>query len=177
MRVVALVQERNLMTDSAHIIFKTVDESALETLVDLRWRFVRELKRLEDPEPPLEFRRATTEYFARHLRAGSYIGILGLIDEKIVCCAGLLLYDLPPLNSSAGRKIGHVLNFYTVPESRRAGAGASLLRFTIDTAVARGIDRLFLNATKMGEPLYRKAGFAEQEEAALTLEVAPRAVT
>jgi GNAT superfamily N-acetyltransferase len=83
----------------------------------------------------------------------------------------MLLYTLPPLPGSLDRRIGHVLNFFTYPPFRRRGFGQRLLEFIKADATGRKIVRLFLNAAPMGEPLYRKAGFVEQHEKALVLEL------
>ena len=43
--------------------------------------------------------------------------------------------------------------------------------FIVEDAKQRGIDRLALNATKQGEPLYRQAGFHEQDQVDLIKEL------
>jgi GNAT superfamily N-acetyltransferase len=85
--------------------------------------------------------------------------------ETIACTGALLVYTLPPLHGQEGRKIGHVLNFYTRKGFRRKGYGRELMAFMIAYAKEHGFNRLFLNATEDGAPLYRKAGYQEVKDA------------
>ena len=103
-------------------------------------------------------------------KKNSYIGYLGLIENnEIVCTAGMLLYAFPPLNSENSSKIGHILNFYTRPNHRKKGYGRELMEYIKKLALSHSINRLVLNATKMGYPLYKKAGFEEPDEKAMHL--------
>jgi hypothetical protein len=86
-------------------------------------------------------------------------------SEMIACTGALLVYTLPPLHGQEGRKIGHVLNFYTRRGFRRKGYGRELMAFMIVYAKEHGFNRLFLNATEDGAPLYRKAGYQEVKDA------------
>lgn len=143
----------------------------LEALADMRVRFVQDLR----PEVKADvegIRAAIRQYLTDHLAQKRYVGYLGREGEALVCSAGLLLYDLPPLRTDGLRRIGHVLNFYTRPEYRRRGAGRRLMDFMIEDARRRGLCRLVLNATKMGAPLYRGAGFHLQDEEYLIKELA-----
>ncbi len=143
----------------------------LETLTQMRIKFVMDISRVENRYEIEKFYAETNEYLKRMINEERYIGILGEIDGGIVCTAGILIYEMPPLITKKNRKIGHVLNFYTVPEYRGNGYGSKMMEFIKETAKNRGIKRLFLNATKCGETLYRKAGFYETEEKALVFDL------
>ena len=156
-------------------------EKELDILVQMRIEFVKDLHPEYD-EMKIESIRAGTEtYIHGQAATGNYVGFFGLnIDacgdvpipasnpissEMIACTGALLVYTLPPLHGQEGRKIGHVLNFYTRKGFRRKGYGRELMAFMIVYAKEHGFSRLFLNATEDGAPLYRKAGYQEVKDA------------
>lgn len=117
------------------------------------------------------FYETTRQWMTLRLREKRYIVYTAHADETEVSCAGILLYDLPPVPNRPQRQVGHILNFYTYPKFRRRGYGAALIEHIKEDAPRHNITRLFLNAAPMGESIYRKAGFAEQHEKALILEL------
>ncbi len=142
----------------------------LEQMTDLRIDFVK------DDHPEMagseinEIRKSTRRYLEEHLQKNSYLGYLGYDEENnLVCGAGLLLYSLPPLGTPDSRKVGHVLNFFTYPQYRRMGCGMRLMEFIKASAKKHGLNRIFLNATKMGQPLYEKSGFGDPEYKSMIL--------
>jgi len=139
----------------------TIDN--LNELVSLRVDFIKELHPEYSKEKLEEIGVASKDYIHQKTSTGDYIGFIGILSKKIVCCAGLLIYDLPPLQSGKIRKIGHVLNFYTKPEFRRKNYGQELMGFIIDSTEKFGFSKLVLNATADGYGLYKKAGFADSE--------------
>lgn len=142
----------------------------LEELLALRMEFIREVHPEYGPEDVSLLEAKTRDWMIRHLAAGLYVGYVGRDDGHAVCTAGLLFYELPPLSpQSPFRLVGHVLNFWTRPAFRHRGHGRTMMEFMKADAHARGAVRLFLNATAMGEPLYRSCGFGEQVEKALVL--------
>ncbi|MCC7261799.1 MAG: GNAT family N-acetyltransferase [Candidatus Latescibacteria bacterium] len=151
--------------------FRTSTQEDFDLLVELRLAFMLEGK---DPPAAAEYQQAK-EAYAAYLRDqlghGCYVGYLGFVAGQPACVAGLLLYDLPPLLHRLRRKLGHVLNFYTLPAHRHQGYGTALMQFIVEDARRRGLDRLFLNATAMGEPLYRKFGFVDSSPTALQLDL------
>jgi GNAT superfamily N-acetyltransferase len=149
----------------------TASEAELEDLVAMRVMFVLEMHPDPDSDSVEKMRRAVHDYFARHIASKRFIGYIGSDNGQIACSAGILLYDLPPLKGDGIRTQGHLLNFFTIPGQRNKGFGAKLIEYILADGKKRGIDRIVLNATKMGEPLYRKAGFQLSEDVFLIKEL------
>jgi hypothetical protein len=102
------------------IEFRKAGIEYLETLVDLRMEFLKNIHPETDLQLLVKIQKATITYFDDLFRNNSYIGFIGVDnDGEAVCTAGLLIYYLPPLNNENSRKIGHVLNFYTKPAYRK----------------------------------------------------------
>jgi GNAT superfamily N-acetyltransferase len=147
----------------------TADSSHVDELVDVRIKFALDVHPISDRLEILELERRTREYILRGMSNGTYVGFLGMMGSRTVGAASLLIYTLPPMPGSPDRRQGHVLNVYTAPELRSRGIGRRMMEALIAEARRRGLFRLFLNATKMGEPLYRSLGFVAQEDEALVM--------
>jgi ribosomal protein S18 acetylase RimI-like enzyme len=154
------------------IEFKKVGIEYLETLVDLRIEFIKDIHPKVDFQLLEKIQKATFAYFNDLFRNNSYIGFIGVNNNaEAICTAGLLIYYLPPLNNENYRKIGHVLNFYTKPAYRKKGIGLKLMNYIKGIAADEKINRLVLNSTKMGFSMYKKAGFLEPEDKAMLLDL------
>ena len=153
-----------------NINYKKAGIEYLGTLVDLRIEFIKDIHPEYENDLIEKIHDSTFKYFKELFNNKAYIGFLGInTDNEIICTAGLLIYFLPPLNTPSYRKIGHVLNFYTKPHYRKKGYGMELMDYIKKVAKEEGINRLVLNATKMGFTLYKKAGFIEPEDKAMLL--------
>ena len=150
--------------------FSTLGSEGLDILVRARLDFILDLHADYTAEQVAALESGTRDYFERHLAAGDYLGIVGRLGEEVVCSAGLLYYELPPLKSAQSRKLGHVLNFFTRPEHRGAGYGTAMMEYIKGLARREGVGKLVLNATAMGYPVYAACGFKEPEERAMILE-------
>jgi ribosomal protein S18 acetylase RimI-like enzyme len=146
----------------------------LELIVEGRAAFIREMAGgNQTPERVEAAIAAYLKWCAARLAEGSLISFIGREGGKgpVMACAGLMVYALPPLASRIDRRQGHVLNVWVAPRLRGRGHGKALMRDLEDAAREAGLFRLFLNATAMGEPLYRPLGFHEQAEKALVKEL------
>jgi len=135
----------------------------IELLVDLRIRFVLDLHPEYGEDLVRELTAATKRYIETHFAQGRYVGFIGEVRGEAACTASLLLYDYPPLYSGDYRKIGHVLNFFTVKKFRRNGFGIKMMDFIKDYAKRNAFHKLNLSATEDGYALYKKCGFADSE--------------
>jgi GNAT superfamily N-acetyltransferase len=151
--------------------FKKTDIRDIDTLVELRLEFIKDIHPEHDDIHIENIRNGFVEYLKEHIQNNTYLGFLGIAGGEIVCSAGLLIYDLPPLYSEKPRKTGHVLNCFTKPSYRRRGYGHGLIEFIKVCARDEGISRLYLNATPSGYSLYEKAGFAEPEDKSMFIDL------
>ncbi|MBP7461106.1 MAG: GNAT family N-acetyltransferase [Candidatus Delongbacteria bacterium] len=142
-----------------------------EILIQFRSRFLLEL----NPELSLFDQERLKGEFRDYRRRRSLDGVfqeyLALIDLIPAGCAAMLLYELPPHLRYSPRWIGHILNFYTLPEYRCQGIGFRMMEYLISEARTHHLASLFLNATPAGEPLYRKFGFHPADHTALVLDL------
>ena len=140
---------------------RKADANEIELMAKARVEYCLREASLDDKSEYNKFLSDVTEWTARNVKNENYIGYFGYLDGKIVCFAGVLLSELPPILINRNRKQGYILSFFTYPGYRRQGIGNKLMQYLMEDAKKMGIQKLALIATDEGIPLYRKNGFNE----------------
>jgi len=136
-------------------------EMDLEALIALR------IQLLEAEEPGFEV--ALSAWFRSHLADVSFLAWVADDGGRVVAASGLTVIDRPPYPGNPRGLDGLVTNMYTLPAYRRRGLARQLLEVLIAHARRVGITRLFLEASREGQPLYEEFGFRLTRGMALTL--------
>jgi GNAT superfamily N-acetyltransferase len=105
------------------------------------------------------FLQANREHFVRGFADGSVVFYLARVGGEVAGCVVLQEQWMTPNRLVPSGRTGLVLNMHVLDGFRRRGVGEALMREVEAEAKRRGMDRLDLKATAMGEPLYRKFGF------------------
>ena len=150
---------------------KTANLNDIEDLISMRLEFSLMMHPTKDENEINKLRTELKKYFENELRETRYIGILGYLGNVLVCAAGLIVYEMPPIVENYKRKTGHIVNVITKTEFRKKGFGKETIELLIKIAETEGIKKLCLNATLEGESVYRKLGFTEDRYKALVLEI------
>jgi ribosomal protein S18 acetylase RimI-like enzyme len=85
----------------------------------------------------------------------------------LACGVGWVEVHLPSPGNLAGVR-GHIANVSTDPSARRQGLGQAVMTGLLEFFTERGIGRVDLFATTMGEGVYRSLGFTDPHDAALS---------
>jgi ribosomal protein S18 acetylase RimI-like enzyme len=159
---------RPLVQKAPSAVFRCAASSDIPALVDLRIEFLRIVKDSGLPDEA-EWRAHFAALFARELASGALLVWVAEEGGRIVGASGLRLPRQPEGQTSPE---GEILNMYTIRECRRRGIGSELLSLAIAEARARGLERLRLQPTDLGRPLYLRAGFCD-EDRDMVLELGP----
>ena len=124
----------------------TLDD--LEALISLR------IQLLETADAG--FDGALWAWLRTHLADGSFLAWLAEDAGTVMAASGLTVLDRPPYPGNATGLDGYVTNMYTLPAYRRRGLARQLLEVLITHARQVGIKRLFLEASREGQPLYEE---------------------
>ena len=125
-----------LMT-SERLIDEAADTPALQPAIE-RWLF----ERLDSP---------------------SFGAFVARLDGRVVGSGGISLYDTPPGPRLTARE-AYVMSMYTEHEHRGRGVAGAVLAALLDFArAAGGVGLVWLRASKMGRPLYLRAGFEPRD--------------
>ncbi len=141
----------------------------VEALTELRIRFLAEHTPAPKDTEYEALRKELRKYFTENIPKESFIAWLAESGNRIVATSGMVMWQMPANHFVKNGKQGYILNMYTLPEFRGRGICTALLEKLIGDAKALGLARLHLHASKMGEPIYRKRGFAEPGDVELIL--------
>ena len=100
-------------------------------------------------------------FFEKPFADGSLVERVAEEDGQVVATAAILFIEFPPAFTNPTGIRGYITNMYTSPDYRGKGIATSLLEKLMEEARARNIYMIFLGASKMGKPVYRKFGFEE----------------
>ena len=142
----------------------------VQTLVDLRLAYLREVDKLPDDAFDSSLTAAIRRYFMRKMPTGEYIGWVALarpgvaaetrgsLRSRVIGTAGLFIYDRPPVMSGTDRE-GRLVNVFTVEGWRGRGVGNALIDACVETARRGGVHRILVDDGPSGRHLYEKTGF------------------
>lgn len=110
--------------------------------------------------------RAATELWLRHaLPSKTYLGWVATTDQgQVAAGGGLIVIPWPPGPISLDPRCGFVFNVYTQPAHRQQGLARRLMDAMHAYCRAEGIERLVLNASTFGKPLYEAMGYVTTNE-------------
>lgn len=113
----------------------------------------------------------TRKWLTEKLSNGSMLAIIAMTSGGSVAGSGCILVqeDEPRPTSSIARK-PHLLSMYTEKEFRGRGVARMIVERAIKWARDNGFDRMTLNASVSGRPLYEKMGFRATNEMQLFLQ-------
>jgi GNAT superfamily N-acetyltransferase len=117
---------------------------------------------------PAEFEdmTAATESWRRHaLPTPMYSGWMAVTGSgEVAGGGGLIVIPWPPGPMTMDPRCGFVFNVYTHPSHRKQGLGRRMMDAIHEWCRAEGIERLVLNASAFGKPLYEGMGYVVTNE-------------
>ena len=136
--------------------FRRATKADVEAFVDVRIEFVTQIRTIADVD---DFRARTLEYLTDHIERDDLLVYLAVEDGQIVSSCMASLYQTPPVPSCRTGRTAELLNVYTKREFRRRGIAEQLIRMLFTQLQARGVEKVLLDYTEDGLPLYQKLGF------------------
>lgn len=97
--------------------------------------------------------------------AKTYLGWVAVTSTgEVAGGGGLIVIPWPPGPITMDPRCGFVFNVYTQPAHRQQGVARRLMAAMHGYCRAEGIERLVLNASKFGKPLYEDIGYVVTNE-------------
>ncbi|MEO2078190.1 MAG: GNAT family N-acetyltransferase [Bacillus sp. (in: firmicutes)] len=132
----------------------------IEKLVELRKKQLVD----EGIEPNIDIDTELSVFFKNKLRDGTLIQWLVEDNEEIIACGAVVFYEFPPSYTNKTGKKAYIANMYTNKNYRGQGIATKLLTKLVDEVKNSGVTKIWLGASKMGRPVYKKFGFIETDE-------------
>ncbi len=142
-----------------NIEYRKATAEDIKNLVSTRLNFLSEVNNLTDEDREL-LKETNHSYFIKAIRDGSYVSYIALEQNQIVGTSGITFYSVPPNKKCPTGKAAYISNIYTCSDYRGKGIARNLFTLVVDEARKSGYEKLLLNATDMGRPLYEKFGFS-----------------
>lgn len=140
--------------------FRKASIGDIEKLVELRKRQLVD----EGTEPNKDIDTELAVFFKNKLSDGTLIQWLVEDDKEIIACGAVIFYDFPPSYTNRTGKKAYIANMYTNKNYRGQGIATKLLTKLVDEVKISGVSKVWLGASKMGRPVYKKFGFIETDE-------------
>lgn len=90
---------------------------------------------------------------------------------EVAAGGGLIVIPWPPGPMSMDPRCGFIFNVYTHPSHRKQGLARRLMDAIHDWCRGAGIERLVLNASTFGRPLYETMGYVPTREPLMRLKL------
>ena len=109
---------------------------------------------------------AATGLWLRHaIPSKTYLGWIAETNKgEVAAGGGLIVIPWLPGPMTMDPRCGFIFNVYTQPAHRKQGLARKLMDAMHDYCRAEGLERVVLNASVFGKPLYDQMGYVEAEE-------------
>ncbi len=145
------------------IAVKKAALTELPVIMEWRMRVLKEVFHLPENADMSALYAENESYYREHLRNDTHTACFAYLEETIVGCGGICYQaEMPSPDNPSGR-CGYLMNIFTLPEYRGKGAGKAIVAFLEADARQRGIGKLSLESSDIGESLYRSMGFKKND--------------
>ncbi|WP_083953997.1 GNAT family N-acetyltransferase [Cytobacillus eiseniae] len=118
----------------------------------------------EGIEPSINIDAELSMFFKNKLGDGTIIQWLVEDHKDIIACGAIIFYEFPPSYTNRTGKRAYIANMYTKDHYRGQGIATKLLSTLVNEVKQLGITKIWLTASKMGKPVYKKFGFIEVDD-------------
>ena len=162
---------RTIVWEETKVEFRRATREDVAAFAAIRVEFLTLIRTIEDAD---EFYRHTLDYLYAHIDQDDLLIYLAVDQGKIVSTCMACLFQTAPLPSCITGRSAELLNVYTLSDYRRMGLAETLIRLLIEALQQRGVEKVLLDYTDDGLPLYEKLGFTRLPyEMQLKLPMAP----
>lgn len=135
----------------------TLDD--LDALIQLRLQLLED----EGQEASSTIEDQLKVFFENQFTSNQYVQWFVEQGNEVMATGAIQFIAFPPSYFNPTGIRGYIANMYTHPEHRNKGIAKKLLQQLEAEAKARNVKHLFLIASDMGKPLYKKYGFTEND--------------
>jgi len=136
--------------------YKQASRNDIDVFIEHRMEFVTSIRKIEDCD---SFKDRTRKYLEEHIDKEDLIIFIAKDGGNIISSCMACIYETMPLPSCPRGKSAELLNVYTLSEWRRNGFAEKLIHMLIAESKKRGVEKIILDYTDAGLPLYKKLGF------------------
>jgi GNAT superfamily N-acetyltransferase len=140
--------------------FRKATVNEIDKLIYLRKKQLVE----EGIEPNQEIDTELKDFFTNKMGDGSLIEWIVEDNDEMIATGAIIFFEFPPTYTNKSGKKAYITNMYTKESYRGQGIATKLLTKLVAEAKTAGIIKIWLGASKLGRPVYKKFGFKETDE-------------
>ena len=136
----------------------------IDLLMEWRMEVLHEVFSIPPLQNTDELEQENRAYYQRALGQEEHIACFAYMEDNIVGCGGICLYQEMPSPDNPTGKCAYLMNIYTKPQFRKRGVGEAIIKWLVAQAIMRGIPKIYLETSKAGKQLYTKLGFIPMQD-------------
>lgn len=142
------------------IKFTIATNSDLKMLIEARFNSLRAMNySFDDSYEKQKFIEGNVNYF----KNGNHTTVIATEENRIIGCATICYYEIIPSFKHPTGKHAVLMNVYTDSSYRRRGIASEMINILIADAKKKGVFEISLDASALGEPLYKHCGFIKSK--------------
>lgn len=134
--------------------------TSLPTLMMWRQEVIRQVF---GAEPSKRLLVANRQYYREHIADGSHVALVASVGSEDVGCGAVCLTDELPSPDNPSGRCAYLMNIYVRESYRQHGVAHKIVSRLIEISREKGCDKIYLESTAEGRPVYRSLGFADME--------------
>lgn len=128
----------------------------------LKWR-KEVLEHVFEQEISDGLMKENQRYYQNALKEGSHQACYIYFDGEKAGCAGECFYEEMPSPDNPNGKCAYLMNIYVRKEYRKHGLATHMVDWLIEQARKRNVNKIYLEASDDGYPLYKNMGFKDMK--------------
>lgn len=129
----------------------------------MHWR-IEVIRHVFDENPDDALIKANREYYANAVPCGMHHALVASCDDEECGCGGVCLSsELPSPDNPSGR-CAYLMNIYVREKFRNNGIAHHIVSKLIDIAKGLGCEKIYLETTAEGKPVYESLGFRDMPD-------------
>lgn len=143
------------------VAYRWASKDDLEALLSIRMVALRAIFSFKKDIDFASLEKSNRAYYERHLDDGRHVALLAYDEEKIVGTGAICFEEELPSPDNPSGRCAYFMNVYVLPEERGKGLGTEIMKRLLSRAKEEGADKLYLESTPLGRPIYYKLGFVD----------------
>ncbi len=144
-----------------HIKQATLED--LDELIQWRMEVLAEVFDDWEEENRSDLYEANLDYYRHAIPSGEHVAVFAQNGEETVGCGGVCIYREMPSPDNPSGFCAYLMNIYVRREYRGMGIAGRVVRYLIEQAKSRGINKIYLETTESGRILYENLGFTDMK--------------
>lgn len=126
----------------------------------LGWR-AEVIRHVFGSEPDARLIEQNCDYYRRHISDGTHIALVATADGEEAGCGAICISDELPSPDNPSGRCAYLMNIYVREPFRNHGIAHSIVKALIEKARECRCDKIYLEATDSGRPIYTSLGFSD----------------